>query len=232
MFQLKAFGHTSLGLPIFEYNFFQVTHQGYNTDPYPKVLILGGVHGDEPEGVAAAEGLIAEFMKKYPLNIDLSIIPMFNPEGVLLKTRGNSKEIDLNRNLPTKDWSPEIKAPRYNPGPAPLSELENKHLVKWIENERPKMIYSLHSWNPMLNVNGDVIEAKVISEITGYTIEKDIGYPTPGSLGTYAGLERNIPTLTYEIERDLKFDQIIKIHVPAILAGLKVSETRRSNQTK
>ena len=63
--------------------------------------------------------------------------------------------------------------------------------------------------------------------MTGYKIEPDIGYPTPGSLGTYAGLERQIPTLTYEIERELSFDLIIKNHVPAIIEGLKVSASIR-----
>ncbi|MBY0385631.1 DUF2817 domain-containing protein, partial [bacterium] len=57
-----------------------------------------------------------------------------------------------------------------------------------------------------------------------YKIEETIGYPTPGSLGTYAGIERNIPTLTYEIERGLSANTIISIHVPAILEGLKVYE--------
>ena len=227
MFNLKKFGDTSLGLPIHEFHFFPVTNQGYNTDPVPKVLILGGVHGDEAEGVVAARGLIEEFRKKFSLNLDISIVPEFNPEGVLLKTRGNSKEVDLNRNLPTKDWSPEAKTPRYYPGPSALSEPENKHLVEWLEKEKPAVIFSLHSWNPLLNVNGDLPEAKVIAEMTGYKIEADIGYPTPGSLGTYAGLERNIPTLTYEVERDLRFDRILAIHVPAIIAGLKISENRK-----
>ena len=82
----------------------------------------------------------------------------------------------------------------------------------------------------MLNTNGEIPEAVVIAKHTGYIIEPDIGYPTPGSLGTYAGLENKIPTLTYEIERDIKFDQIIKIHVPAILLGLKESERIRNEK--
>ena len=37
------------------------------------------------------------------------------------------------------------------------------------------------------------------SQITGYKVEESIGYPTPGSFGTYCGIERNIPTITLEL---------------------------------
>jgi murein peptide amidase A len=93
-------------------------------------------------------------------------------------------------------------------------------LVEWLAQNPVQLIISLHSWKPMLNTNGDIPEALVISKMTGYIIEPDIGYPTPGSLGTYAGLEKKIPTLTYEIERDITFDKIIQTQVPAIIAGL------------
>ncbi|MCB0363092.1 MAG: DUF2817 domain-containing protein, partial [Bdellovibrionales bacterium] len=78
---------------------------------------------------------------------------------------------------------------------------------------------------PLLNINGDCMRlAQVISRLTGYEIHDSIGYPTPGCLGTYCGLERNMPTLTYEIERGLSHHQIVQVHVPAILEGLKVLE--------
>ena len=80
----------------------------------------------------------------------------------------------------------------------------------------------------MLNLNGDCLrEAKVISQWTGYTINSDIGYPTPGCLGTYCGLERDMPTLTYELEKGMALSEIQRRHVPAILEALKVSENTR-----
>lgn len=219
--KMFKFGQTRLGLPIHGFHF-----ETQSANPI-RALVIGGVHGDEPEGVVAARGLLEVLHANYSLNLDLTIVPELNPEGVLLKTRGNSKKVDLNRNLATKDWSPVAATERYNPGPSPMSEPENKHLVEWIEKHKPDVIFSLHSWKPMLNTNGELPEAKAIAEVTGYVIEPDIGYPTPGSLGTYAGFERKIPTLTYEIERDIQFDKIIQIHVPALLKGLKVSEGRR-----
>ena len=132
----------------------------------------------------------------------------------------------MNRNLPTKDWSPEVKTPRYNPGPSPNSEPENRALCQYLELRKPKLVLSLHSWFPVLNVNGACLpQAQILAQWTNYKIDSDIGYPTPGCLGTYAGLERSSPTLTYEIERGLPLEPILKIHVPAILEMLKSLET-------
>ena len=63
--------------------------------------------------------------------------------------------------------------------------------------------------------------------MTGYEIVESIGYPTPGCLGTFTGLERAMPTLTYEIERGSNAKQIIDTHVPAILEALKATQDRR-----
>jgi protein MpaA len=219
--EIFKFGETTLNLPIHAYRFLAAQ----NSSKKANVLIIGGVHGDEPEGVVGARGLLEAFRESYTLDLNIVIIPELNPEGVLLNTRGNSNKVDLNRNLPTKDWTNVSASERYYPGPSALSEKENQALVKWLKENKTDFIISLHSWKPMLNINGDVPEALVIAKHTGYVIEPDIGYPTPGSLGTYAGLENGMPTLTYEIEREIQFDQIIKIHVPAIIEGLK--ETAR-----
>ncbi len=227
--QTRVLSRTHLGLPIIAYDFASNEFSSFSVNTkVPRILILGGVHGDEIEGVACARGLLDSFLQTFPFQLQITLIPEANPEGVLLKTRGNGNGVDLNRNLPTQDWSPEAATPRYNPGPSPLSENENKALVKELEN-RPHLVLSLHSWKPVLNVNGDCRpEAETLSKLTGYKIDDDIGYPTPGCLGTYTGLERGIPTLTYEIERGLPLHQVISIHVPAILEMLKTSEARFS----
>lgn len=215
---MKSFivGHTSNGLPI----------PGFQREAnYPHVLIIGGVHGDESEGVVAAHGLLGKFIESYTYKLKMTVIPALNLDGVLAKTRQNANGVDLNRNLPTQDWTSEVLNPRYFPGTKPNSEPENQALTDFIQREKPRIIYSLHSWNPLLNVNGKCRkEAEVIHQLTGYPIQEDIGYPTPGCLGTYCGLERDIPTLTYEIQRGLDPKEIIRVHVPAILEALKVTE--------
>ena len=210
------FGNTSSGLPITGFHWQAAG---------PKVLILGGVHGDEVEGVIAAQSLLNEFARSFPFRLDLTLVPMFNFDGVIQKTRSNARGVDLNRNLPTKDWNPKAFDVRYNPGPSSNSEPENQALVDFLKVNKCKFILSLHSWKPLLNINGRCHkEAQVISQLTGYEIKDEIGYPTPGCLGTYTGLERDMPTITYEIERGLDTRSILHNHVPAILEALKVVE--------
>jgi protein MpaA len=214
-----VFGTSALGMAIPAYRF------GNAGAP---VLILGGVHGNEIEGTTTAFGLLRHFAQKFTYKLRLTLVPAFNIDGVINQQRINGHNVDLNRNLPTKDWNPKAFDPKYPPGPNPNSEPENQALVKFLEVEKPKFILSLHSWNPLLNVNGDCMaEANVLQKITQYEIKEEMGYPTPGCLGTYAGLERNMPTLTYEIQRGLALDKVLAIHVLAILEMLKTTEKVR-----
>lgn len=214
------FAHTRSSLPVLGYEF------GLSG---PKVLVLGGVHGDEIEGVQLAQALLGRFMTDFPFRLQLTLVPQFNLDGIITCQRTNRSGVDLNRNLPTNDWSPQIASSRYHPGPSANSEPENQGLVSWLQTHLPSFVLSLHSWKPLLNVNGACrSEAEAIARFTKYKIEESIGYPTPGCLGTYCGLERDMPTITYEIERGLSVDQIVQYHLPAVVEGLKVHEKRRS----
>ena len=214
----KLFGNSSQGLPIICHSFGK---QG------PVVLILGGVHGDEPEGIWIAFGLLEKWIKKFPYKLRLTLIPCFNIEGALSCKRTNSNKVDLNRNLPTKNWTAKFEKKKYYPGPGPCSEPENKALTKWISTNKPKLIISLHSWNPMININGACHpEANIIAEATGYKLADYIGYPTPGSLGDYCGLERNVPVITYEAAKGERIKETLSLHIPAIEKALFASEKR------
>ncbi|NJO85445.1 MAG: murein peptide amidase A [Synechococcaceae cyanobacterium RM1_1_27] len=171
--------------------------------------------------------------------ISLIFIPAANPDGLMrgreIDSRFNANGVDLNRNLPSQDWIPEVLNPRYPPGPAAGSELENQLLVQLIETLQPRAIFSIHSafTDRCINVNGingsaqgksespvDKI-AQAMADHSGYPITTDIGYPTPGSLGTWAGHERGIPTITLEIPRGQDPDWVWREHGKALWAGLR-----------
>ena len=197
------------------------------------LLLLAGVHGDEIEGIRLVEQLMADpLVQQLPTGVDLWVIPCLNPDGQALQQRCNGRGVDLNRNLPSRDWIPEVLNPRYPPGPAAGSEVENQILVQLIETLQPRAIFSIHSafTDRCININGSAQDkdaspvdeiARAMADHSGYPITTDIGYPTPGSLGTWAGYERGIPTITLEIPRGQDPNLVWQEHGRALWAGLR-----------
>src|SRR4051794_7259784 len=93
---------------------------------WPWVLLLGGVHGDEVEGIWLMEELTRRWTAAYPAQkLGAIVLAQANPDGYAAGRRWNARDVDLNRNLPSKDWTPEMKNPRYPPGPRAGSEPES-----------------------------------------------------------------------------------------------------------
>lgn len=163
------------------------------------VLIIGVFHGDEPDG----EYLINRYLEtKSETKNTLLFIPCLNPDGKAQNKRTNGNGVDLNRNFPCANWEVSPKDEFYG-GEKPASEVETQFLIYVIEKYMPDLILTLHEPYRVVNYDGPEIPTKEIaqkiSEITGYKIEENIGYPTPGSFGTYCGVEKSIPTITLEL---------------------------------
>ncbi len=187
-----------------------------------RVLFIGGVHGNETEGIAATRGFHEEFFlrgRALTSDRDVYFIPILNPDGFLKFSRHNGNGVDLNRNMPTADWKQNDPSEKYYSGPSAASEPETRLLMNVLEDFKPEFIVSLHSWKPMFNVNGPAHSyAARMHAALAYEITEDIGYPTPGSLGTYSGWERKVPTITFEIERGLPLQNVYTTVRGAILA--------------
>ena len=176
-----------------------------NNKIHNKVLVIGCMHGDEPQG----EYLINEYLKDNS-NTKISFIPCLNPDGVKAQTRVNSNGVDLNRNFPTKNWELTEKNNFYG-GNEPASEIETQFLISVIEEFKPELIITLHAPYKVVNYDGNALDiANKISEIIKYPVEASIGYPTPGSFGTWAGIERNIPTITLELDEEIEVKELRK----------------------
>ena len=176
-----------------------------NNKIHNKVLVIGCMHGDEPQG----EYLINEYLKNNS-DTKLLLIPCLNPDGVKAQTRVNSNGVDLNRNFPTKNWELTEKNNFYG-GNEPASEIETRFLINVIDEFKPELILTLHAPYKVVNYDGNALDiANKISEIIKYPVEASIGYPTPGSFGTWAGIERNIPTITLELDEEIEAKEFRK----------------------
>lgn len=178
-----------------------------NTQKGNCILIIGVVHGDEPQG----EFLINNYIKKTnTLRAELLFIPCLNPDGKELETRTNANEVDINRNFPTENWKLGEKN-RYFGGEKPASEIETNFVIDIVEKYAPKLIITLHTPFKIVNYDGEAREiSERIAEIFKYPTEESIGYPTPGSFGTWAGVERKIPIITIEMDEEIPQEDLIE----------------------
>ncbi len=165
-------------------------------------LVLGGMHGDEPEGAYVIRMLI-ELLLREPCWIEGSkvvLLPEVNPDGLVRGTRVNANRVDINRNFPTRNWNPTARDGRYHSGPRAASEPETQAILRLLDEFRPAKIVSIHAPLHQVNFDGPAAElAREMARYNGYPIRPFIGYPTPGSLGTFAGWEQGIPTVTLEL---------------------------------
>ena len=173
------------------------------------VLVVGVIHGDEPIG----EFLIEEFLKNKTRTIknNLFYIPRLN----FSNERKNSSNVDINRNFPSKNWELTKKEDNYFGGFEPNSEIETKFLVNLTNEIKFDAIITIHTPYKIINYDGvnnpiTLPLAKKISAFLNHPIEADIGYATPGSMGTYFGVERNIPIITIECDEEAKKEELYK----------------------
>lgn len=193
-----------------------------------KVLILGGVHGVEPQSEFIVRklcehfnlqkqrhqrlwGLFDVFMGVVPPQTHLTMIPDVNRYGLRNKTRTNANKVDLNRNLPANNWQSSYSDLAYFPGTSPASELETKLLVEIIVNGNFDLIISIHTNHyvqhanpPEVNFDGKdpswgCSQAKRLAKIIELPFSTDIGYSTPGSLGSYAK-DKDLSCITIELD--------------------------------
>jgi hypothetical protein len=75
-------------------------------------------------------------------------------------------------------------------------------IVQLVADLKPSRIVTIHSPLHQINFDGPAERlARAMALYNGYPVRAFIGYRTPGSLGTYAGKERDIPTITFELPR-------------------------------
>ena len=165
--------------------------------PGVPLLVMGGIHGDEPASV----DVLLELVERMPLAgaPPLWLVPAANPDGLRAARKNSARDVDLNRNFPARSFRAE-HAPGYWPGPAPLSEPETRALASLIDREGVRGAVAVHAPFACVNFDGPAAAwAEAVARACGWPARGDIGYPTPGSFGSWLGLDRGIPVLTLEL---------------------------------
>ncbi|OFZ52371.1 MAG: hypothetical protein A2381_10480 [Bdellovibrionales bacterium RIFOXYB1_FULL_37_110] len=198
----------------------------HTTEKKDCTMFFCGVHGDETTTIKFCFDLIDTLLAKPPEYFNeklVVVVPIVNPDGFFTapSTRTNHRGVDINRNFPTKDWNKNAlkfwvqkfkKNKRRFPGHHAMSEPETVFHVNIIKRYKPTKIVSLHSPLSFVDYDGpgDFKKEtnKVGTEASNLLLQMSesskkfriSNYPFfPGSLGNWAGNERDIPTYTLEL---------------------------------
>jgi protein MpaA len=214
----SRYGRSHLGIPL----------EVWRPSGDCRVLIHAGIHGEEGETTLALSRALRLLYSPPP---HCGVVLAANPDGLIRGTRGNARGVDLNRNFPTGDWRPDPVMHRFthdasreielSPGSGPGSEPETRALIDLVEELEPEVVVALHA--PLACIDDDELGklAHWLSEKTGLPLVSDVGYPTPGSFGTWGG-EKGIGVVTYELPLT-DTDTLVKGHVP-VLAELMAGD--------
>lgn len=191
-------------------------------------LFMGGFHGNEPAGVEVCYSLIG-YLRDHPeLSRDrrIAVIPEVNPDGVAYRTRVNRNGVDINRNFPASNF-PDRPSARFAGGRRPASEVETRAVMTAAQRLQPAKIVSIHSityGRHGNNFDGPAQSlAATMSRLNGYPVLPTMGYETPGSFGTWAGVDRHIPTITLELPRNASGTRCWEANREALLAAIRFS---------
>ncbi len=207
-----AYGQSHLDLPL------EVWRPRHSC----KLLLFGGIHGEEPETTFALSRALRHLPEPSP---HCAVVLAANPDGLIRGTRGNARGVDLNRNFPTRDWKPDpvmhrstLTDPRdvvLSPGSHAGSEPETKALLSLIGELKPEAAIALHAPLECIDDAQQGPLGEWLAEKTGLPLVPDVGYPTPGSFGTW-GAEHGLSVVTYELPLS-NTDALVRQHVPVLV---------------
>ncbi len=214
-----TYGRSRLGLPL----------EVWRPSGDCKLLVFAGIHGEEPETTSALSRALRHLSVPSP---HCAAVLAANPDGLIRGTRGNARGVDLNRNFPASDWQPDPVTHRstlddpmdvvLSPGEHPGSEPEYKALMSLIDGLKPNAVIALHAPLACIDEASETQLGMWLAERTGLPLVNGVGYPTPGSFGSWGG-EECIAVVTYEFPL-ASTDALVREHVPVLVELLTRSD--------
>ncbi len=211
-FEPESYGRSRLGVPL----------EVWRPEGPVALLVFAGIHGDEPE----TTGVLSKALRHLPEPpARCAVVLAANPDGLVRGTRGNAAGVELNRNFPTRDWKTDpvahratLDGPRevlLSPGDEPASEPETRALIALVEELAPGTVVAMHAPLGCIDDPAASPVGRWLAERTGLPLVDGVGYPTPGSFGTWAA-ERGLTVVTYEFPL-VTPDALAKEHVPVVV---------------
>lgn len=108
------------------------------------VLVIAGLEGTDRVSVVWADKLTTRLSKERSLleAYKFTIVRAANPDGLKANRRTNSRDVDINRNFPTANFS---RGQNKRSGDSPASEVETRAILQLMSTTRPSKVVILRS---------------------------------------------------------------------------------------
>lgn len=162
-----------------------------------KALIVGSIHGDEPEGMRVVHQL-NQLARQGIRRVDLWTIRTLNPDGLARGTRKNAHGVDLNRNFGYR-FDPTLSN-GYESGPGPFSEPESRTIRRLASGRDFDLSIWYHQpWGRTLAPCGDRRRyARVYARLSGLGTGPGCDHDLPGSAINW--LHHEFGTIAFVVE--------------------------------
>lgn len=193
-----------------------------------RIYIIGGIHGDEPEGPPVAARLSDLLTEAAPEHSTIRIVRDMNPDGTSSKTRANTRKVDLERNWPARDFQKDLRI--GGSGDRPCSELETAAVYSDLLKFKPDIVIVFQSANLPPSVTfqgpGRMLAygfASAARNADGrWRFNPEQRNRPPGSIESLFGGDQGLTVLRVEFQRNRSAD----LNAAAMLAGLRSIEER------
>ena len=174
-------------------------------NPQARILLLGGIHGDEYSSVTIMFKWMTILDKHHSGLFHWQVAPLVNPDGLLRpkSQRMNANGVDLNRNFLNgvddnaglEYWRQRTHSdPRRYPGEKPMSEKETRWMHQLITDFQPDAIVAVHAPYGIVDFDGPPEPPTHLGPLHLHLLGT-----YPGSLGNFAGEQLGIPVITVEL---------------------------------
>lgn len=147
-----------------------------------KGLVVGNIHGDEPEGLRVTRTIRRKWRDLKTL--DLWVIHTVNPDGLAAHRRQNAHGVDLNRNFGKRWRRTGPRGSRYYAGRRAFTEPESRAVRALVRLLRPAVTVWYHQ--PFGHVipppfGGDLNVVRDYARLTSYTLRTPPGVHYTGT---------------------------------------------------
>lgn len=169
-----------------------------------QILVIGPLEGDEPGGVELLERLV-DHLGRFPRRLDdvtVTVVRDPNPDGRLRGSRTNARGVRLDMNFPTRQWRKVPIGDRWLSGRTPQSEPETRALIELLDDVKPHRIVLLEATRREAELRYSTTAEPIARRLATESELRPTAWDAavaPAALATYAGNDRQLPTLVLRV---------------------------------